>query len=115
VSFSIASMVEITNEDWELYENRFGSLINFIAHRITGDPSNCCIEDNVQDLNMAALASIEGYYAKNKCYDKPFSEIVDTRLFASYTKTCLWNRKNNKGVKASRHKETFVPVEEYYE
>lgn len=108
-------MIEITDEDWKLYESRFGSLITYIANRITGDPSNCCIEDNVQDLNIAALASIEGYYAKNKCYDIPFSDIVNTSLFASYTKTCLWNRKNNKGVKATRHKETFISMEDYHE
>lgn len=105
----------MSDDDWDLYKSKFGNLINFIAHRITGDPSNCCVEDNIQDLSIAALNSIAGYRKKNNCPDKPFSEIVEDPLFSSYTKTCLWNSKNNKGIKATRHHNTFTQMEDYHE
>ena len=34
-------MINITQEDWEAYEDKFGGLISFISHRITGDPMVC--------------------------------------------------------------------------
>ena len=51
-------MIEIANDDWELYQDKFGDLISFIAQRITGDPMCCDYEENVQDLYIAAINSI---------------------------------------------------------
>lgn len=105
----------LSDDEWKLYHAQYGALINYIAHRITGDPSNCCVEDNIQDLNIAAMNSIAGYRKKNNTA-APLSEIMQDPKFASYTKTCLWNSKNNKGIKATRHKDTFVELKEnYYE
>ena len=104
-------MINITQEDWEAYEDKFGGLISFISHRITGDPMVCDFEANVQDLRVAAINSIVGYYKKNKITieDKPVTEVIECPLFKAYTKTVLWNAKNHKGNKATKYK-NFMPI-----
>ena len=101
-------MIEVTSEDWDLYEKKFGALMTYIAQRITGDPALCCHEENMQDLRVTALHSIQGFYKKNECWDRPCSDVILDPLFASYTKTSLWNRKNNQGIRATRHKNNFT-------
>lgn len=108
-------MIEVTSEDWDLYEKKFGGLMNYIAQRITGDPAICCHDENMQDLRMTALHSIQGFYKKNDCWDRPCSDVIQDPLFASYTKTSLWNRKNNKGIKATRYKNNFKQLIEELE
>ena len=104
-------MIEIANDDWELYQDKFGDLISFIAQRITGDPMCCDYEENVQDLYIAAINSINGYYKKNKITtaDMAVSEVIECPLFKQYTKTVLWNAKNYKGNKATKYK-NFMPA-----
>ena len=104
-------MINITQEDWEAYEGKFGGLISFISHRITGDPMLRDFESNVQDLRVAAINSIVGYYKKNKITieDKPVTEVIECPLFKAYTKTVLWNAKNHKGNKATKYK-NFMPI-----
>ena len=99
-------MIEIANDDWELYQDKFGDLISFIAQRITGDPMCCDYEENVQDLHVAAINSINGYYKKNKITtaDMAVKEVIECPLFKQYTKTVLWNAKNQKGNKATKYK-----------
>lgn len=104
-------MINITQEDWEAYEGKFGGLISFISHRITGDPMICDFESNEQDLRVAAINSIVGYYKKNNITieDKPVTEVIECPLFKAYTKTVLWNAKNHKGNKATKYK-NFMPI-----
>ena len=104
-------MIEIANDDWELYQDKFGDLISFIAQRITGDPMCCDYEENVQDLYVAAINSINGYYKKNKITtaDMAVKEVIECPLFKQYTKTVLWNAKNYKGNKATKYK-NFMPT-----
>ena len=104
-------MIEIANDDWELYQDKFGDLISFIAQRITGDPMCCDYEENVQDLYIAAINSINGYYKKNKITtaDMAVKEVIECPLFKQYTKTVLWNAKNFKGNKATKYK-NFMPT-----
>jgi len=104
-------MINITQEDWEAYEVKFGGLISFISHRITGDPMVCDFESNVQDLRVAAINSIVGYYKKNKITQEDMAvvEVINCPLFKAYTKTVLWNSKNYKGNKATKYK-NFMPV-----
>jgi len=101
-------------DEWDLIQDRFGPLLTYIAQRITGDCANCEVEDNLQDLYIAADSALKGYRRKNNT-DAPLSEFIDTRLFHSYIKTCLWNSKNSKGLKATRHNNTFVQMETYDE
>jgi len=104
-------MVDITDEDWKLYQEKFGDLISFIAQRITGDPMCCDYEENVQDLYVAAINSINGYYKKNKITPAQMAvrDVIECPLFKQYTKTVLWNAKNFKGNKATKYK-NFMPA-----
>ena len=72
----------------------------------------CCdYEENVQDLYIAAINSINGYYKKNKITtaDMAVKEVIECPLFKQYTKTVLWNAKNFKGNKATKYK-NFMPT-----
>ena len=104
-------MVEIASDDWELYQEKFGDLISFIAQRITGDPMCCDYEENMQDLYIAAINSINGYYKKNNITpaDMAVRDVIECPLFKQYTKTVLWNAKNFKGNKATKYK-NFMPA-----
>ena len=95
-SFAIIScMIQLTDEQWALYEERYGRLMHTIAMKISGDDAIANHEDNYADLCIAALESIEGFEKKT---GKSFDEAVDTKLFDQYTKTVLWNRKAKKGI-----------------
>ena len=89
------SMNEVTNEQWELYEEKYGRLMHTISYKISGDLATATPEDNYSDLCIAALESISGYYKKT---GKTFDEAINTKLFDQYTKTVLWNRKAKKGI-----------------
>jgi hypothetical protein len=104
-------MVEIASDDWELYQEKFGDLISFIAQRITGDPMCCDYEENMQDLYIAAINSINGYYKKNNITTAEMAvrDVIKCPLFKQYTKTVLWNAKNQKGNKATKYK-NFMPA-----
>lgn len=104
-------MVEIASDDWELYQEKFGDLISFIAQRITGDPMCCDYEENMQDLYIAAINSINGYYKKNNITPAEMAvrDVIKCPLFKQYTKTVLWNAKNFKGNKATKYK-NFMPA-----
>ena len=88
-------MIKLTDEQWALYEERYGRLMHTIAMKISGDDAIANHEDNYADLCMAALESIEGF--KNKT-GEDFDEAIENKLFDQYTKTVLWNRKAKKGI-----------------
>jgi len=88
-------MIELTANQWALYEERYGKLMHTIAMKISGDDAIASHEDNYADLCVAALESIEGFYKKT---GEEFDEAIDNKLFDQYTKTVLWNRKAKKGV-----------------
>jgi len=99
-------MVIITNEDWAAYEEKFGKLMHYIGRRISGDPATCCPESNFQDLSIAAINSIVGYYRKNELTleDISVQEVIEDDNFAPWTKTILWNAKNKKGAHVTKRK-----------
>lgn len=88
-------MINLTDEQWALYEERYGKLMHTIAMKISGDDAVASHEDNYADLCIAALESIEGF--KNKT-GEDFDEAINNKLFDQYTKTVLWNRKAKKGI-----------------
>lgn len=88
-------MIKLSDEQWALYEERYGRLMHTIAMKISGDEAIASHEDNYADLCIAALESIEGF--KNKT-GQDFDEAIDNKLFDQYTKTVLWNRKAKKGI-----------------
>ena len=69
-----------------------------IAHLISGDSMIASLEDNYSDLNIAAIESINGYHKKT---GETFDQMMGTKLFDQYTKTCLWTAKARKGIKLS--------------
>jgi len=92
-------MKQLTNEQWELYETKYGRLMHTISMKISGDSALATHEDNYSDLCVAALESITGFEKKT---GKSFDEAIDTKLFDQYTKTVLWNRKAKKGIPLSK-------------
>jgi len=88
-------MNQLTNDQWALYEERYGKLMHTIAMKISGDSALANHEDNYADLCVAAIESVSGFEKKT---GKPFDEAFGTKLFDQYTKTVLWNRKAKKGV-----------------
>jgi len=91
--------MEITKEQWEIYEKKYGSLIHKICHHINGDLILCNNEDLYQDLCIVALDSIKGFHNKT---GQNFEEMIENKLFDQYTKTCLWHKKNNMGARISK-------------
>ena len=92
-------MIQLTDEQWALYEERYGKLMHTIAMKISGDDAIANHEDNYADLCIAALESIEGFKRKT---GEDFDEAIDNKLFDQYTKTVLWNRKAKKGIPLSK-------------
>jgi len=92
-------MVELTDKEWALYEERYGKLMHTIAMKISGDDAIASHEDNYADLCIAALESIEGFEKKT---GEKFKTAINNKLFDQYTKTVLWNRKAKKGIPLSK-------------
>ena len=92
-------MIKLTDEQWALYEERYGRLMHTIAMKISGDDAIANHDDNYADLCIAALESIEGFKKKT---GEDFDEAIDNKLFDQYTKTVLWNRKAKKGIPLSK-------------
>ena len=91
-------MIELTTEQWDLYLKKYKNLMWRIAHLISGDSMIASLEDNYSDLNIAAIESINGYHKKT---GETFDQMMGTKLFDQYTKTCLWTAKARKGIKLS--------------
>ena len=88
-------MIKLTDEQWALYEERYGKLMHTISMKISGDDAIANHEDNYADLCMAALESIEAFKKKT---GEDFDVAINNKLFDQYTKTVLWNRKAKKGI-----------------
>ena len=105
----------ITNEQWELIDQKYGKLLTTICTKISGDIAIATFDDNLQDLRMAALDAVRGFAKKE---DKAFEEFFDTLGFHKYFKTCLWNLKNKKGSRISKRyniNKNTVDITEYAE
>jgi len=96
----------IDSKQWEMYEGKYGKLMHTISRSISGDAIVATWEDNYGDLCVAALDSIKGFSKKT---GKSFDEMIGTKLFDQYTKTCLWHVKGNKGAKITKK----YPVTKY--
>tara|TARA_R100000008_G_C3522589_1_gene134805 strand:+ start:42 stop:623 length:582 start_codon:yes stop_codon:yes gene_type:complete len=89
-------MDNITNEEFQWLEEKYGKLLHHIAYRIGGDSITNDHEDSYQNLCIAMLDTVNTFDRKQT---EPFSEYKDTKHFDKYLKTVLWNRKNNIGNK----------------
>ncbi len=89
----------ITEEQWELIDEKYGKLLTKICNNISGDYAIASFEDNLQDLRIATMDAVAGFSKKE---GKVFEEFWGTTAFNKYMKTCLWNLKNKKGAKISK-------------
>ena len=92
-------MSNITNEDWEWLEEKYGKLLHHIAYRIGGDSVTNDHDDSYQNLSIAMLDTVRMF---DKTQSVSFEEYKNTKHFDKYLKTVLWNRKNNLGNKIVR-------------
>jgi len=87
-------MVLLSEKEWNLYLKKYKNLMWKISHMISGDPTISNLEDNYSDIVLAALESIKGFHKKT---GMNFEEMMKTKYFDQYTKTCLWTAKARKG------------------
>lgn len=87
-------MITLTEDQWNIYLKKYKNLMWKISHMISGDPTISNLEDNYSDIMLAALESINGF---NKKTGMSFDEMMGTKYFDQYTKTCLWTAKARKG------------------
>jgi hypothetical protein len=105
----------ITNDQWELIDEKYGKLLTTICSKISGDAAIANFDDNLQDLRLAAMEAVAGFARKEQ---KPFAEFWDTVGFNKYMKTCLWNLKNKKGSRITKRyniNKNTVDITEYSE
>ncbi len=89
----------ISSEQWELILNQYDRLFWKIAHRISGDNAISALEDNYQDICIAALNAVAGFEKKEgRKFDDFWGEIG----FDKYIKTVVWNAKNSKGKQITK-------------
>jgi len=103
----------ITNEQWELIDEKYGKLLTTICTKISGDTAIANFDDNLQDLRMAAMDAVAGFARKE---NQDFYEFWGTTGFNKYMKTCLWNLKNKKGARISKRyhiNKNTVDITEY--
>jgi len=91
--------IDISPEQWDHYENRYGKLMWKISHKISGDKAISEPEDNYGDLCITAIESIRGFHKKT---GESVEEMFGNKLFDAYTKTCLWHKKNSKGANITK-------------
>ena len=98
---------------YSIIENKYDRLIWSIAKKISGDYTTSCLEDNYQDLWLAAFEAVEGFTKQNNYSNGPVESWLETKPFDKYLKTCLWNKKCHKGKLISKkyeiHRDT-VPT-----
>ena len=103
----------ITDEQWQLIDEKYGKLLPTICTKISGDAAIAAFDDNLQDLRIACMEAVSGFSRKES---KPFEEFWGTAGFNKYMKTCLWNLKNKKGARITKRyaiNKNTVDVTEY--
>ena len=65
------------------------------ALHISGDKSIASFEDNLQDIHLAAVQAVEGFY--NQGTNGSVDDFLKTEGFNKYIKSCIWNAKHKKG------------------
>jgi hypothetical protein len=99
----------------EIIRGKYEKLLWTIARKISGDNvATSSLEDNFQDLWLAAFEAVEGFIRQNDYSNGPVEDWIETKAFDKYLKTCLWNRKNHRGKQIANkyeiHRDT-VPTD----
>lgn len=87
----------MNQDQYDFIQQKYGNLIYMVAHHISGDNATADIEDNVQDLWIAAMEAIKWFESQDGGKNGKFQDFKDTKGFDQYIKTCLWHRKAKKG------------------
>tara|TARA_R110000744_G_scaffold105908_1_gene202082 strand:- start:299 stop:871 length:573 start_codon:yes stop_codon:yes gene_type:complete len=90
---------KLTAKQWDRVWVKWKNLMFAISYRIGGDNICNSIEDSVQELSITAMDACQAYEKKT---GETFDEYIETVNFNKYIKTCLWNRKNNNGLKIEK-------------
>lgn len=96
--------IPIPADVWDEYIERYGNLIGRIALQITGDRAICDVDDNISDLNMAAMSSFRYFCNQEKNRERGYTprDCLNDPGFDKYTKTVLWHAKGAKGLKVEK-------------
>tara|TARA_R110001583_G_scaffold148164_1_gene300123 strand:- start:206 stop:757 length:552 start_codon:yes stop_codon:yes gene_type:complete len=86
----------LSYEQWEWLEEKYGKLLHHIAYRIGGDCVTNDHDDSYQELSIAMIDTVRMF---DKTATTEFDTYKTTTHFDKYLKTVLWNRKNNLGSK----------------
>jgi len=89
----------LSYEQWEWLEEKYGKLLHHIAYRIGLDPITHDHDDSYQELCIAMMDTVKMF---DKSASVSFEEYKETAHFDKYLKTVLWNRKNCLGQKIIR-------------
>lgn len=92
----------MTQEQYDFIQERYGNLIYMIAQRISGDNATSEVEDNVQDLWLAAMDAIRWFESQDDGKNGKFEDFKESKGFHQYIKTCLWHRKGKKGTSITK-------------
>jgi len=92
-----------TDQQWDQILDQYEGLIWKISYKISGDGAVSSLEDNYQDLCVAAMEAVVGFEKQNNGQNGKFEDFWGSKGFDKYMKTCLWNAKNAKGKKIEKH------------
>lgn len=90
----------LTNEQWQLVEEKYKALFAYTARQIKGDNQGHGFDDKYQEVIIAAWKGAEGFLRKKNI---EFSlDLLEDEEFDKYIKSCTWNAKNRKGAFLSK-------------
>lgn len=90
----------LTNDNFTDILSRYDGLIHKVANHISGDSAISEHDDNVQELYVTIIQTVETFARLND-YES-YDEFKDTPGWNKYIKTALWNNKNARGKKISK-------------
>lgn len=93
----------ISEQWWKKYEEKYGKLMYTISKKLGGDPMITSIEDNYNELCIAALDSVKSFYNQRGQTNKDIDSYLTSKAFDKYTKTVLWNRKAKNGLEVTKN------------
>ena len=91
--------MSITDEQWAKIHKKYKRLMYTVAHRIGGDKVAHDFDDSNQELALTSMDAVDAFSRKT---GKDFDEFFGTVEFDKYIKNCLWNKKNNVGLKIKK-------------
>ena len=91
--------LSLTDDQWAKIHKKYKRLMYAVAHRIGGDKVAHDFDDSNQELALTAMDAVDAFSRKT---GKDFDTFFNTIEFDKYIKTCLWNKKNNVGLKIKK-------------